>query len=191
MRVEIDKKVVGKNLTKLVKNSGKSRKEICAATGIGYSTFTEWINGRKYPRPEGIEILAKYFGVSKADLIEEQTAAPVLLSPAEIGNTIRAQREEKGLTYEQLAEQTGTTVAVIKKWEKGKIAEPRIDMASNLARALDLPTSALFGVQENETNIRRQRFRTMLYEELPDLCLTDDEIRQVINYIKFVISQRK
>lgn len=191
MRVEIDKKVVGKNLTKLVKNSGKSRKEICAATGIGYSTFTEWINGRKYPRPEGIEILAKYFGVSKADLIEEQTAAPVLLSPAEIGNTIRAQREEKGLTYEQLAEQTGITVAVIKKWEKGKIAEPRIDMASKLARALDLPTSALFGVQENETNIRRQRFRTMLYEELPDLCLTDDEIRQVINYIKFVISQRK
>lgn len=191
MRVEIDKKVVGKNLTKLVKNSGKSRKEICAATGIGYSTFTEWINGRKYPRPEGIEILAKYFGVSKADLIEEQPASPTLLSPAQISDIIRARREGMGLTHEQLAEQTGITVAVIKKWEKGKIAEPRIDLASNLARALDIPTSTLLGVQEDETSIRRQRFRTLLYQEIPDLCLTDEEIRQVINYIKFVISQRR
>ena len=188
--MKIDKQVVSRNIARLVAKTGKSRKEICAEMGIGYSTFSEWANGRTYPRPEGIEMLAKYFKVSKAELIEDQTAVPVLLSPAEIGNTIRARREGMGLTHEQLAEQSGITALIIKKWEKGKIAEPRIDMASKLAKALDLPTSVILGVQEDETSMRRQRFRTMLYEEIPDLCLTDDEIRQVINYIKFVISQR-
>lgn len=189
--MKIDKQVVSRNIARLVAKTGKSRKEICAEMGIGYSTFSEWANGRTYPRPEGIEMLAKYFKVSKAELIEDQTATPVLLSPVQIGDIIRAKREEKGLTHEQLAEQTGITLSIIKKWEKGKIAEPRIDLASNLARALGLPTSTILGVQEDETSIRRQRFRTMLYEELPDLSLTDDEIRQVIKYIKFVISQRK
>ena len=189
MRVETDKKIVSKNLTRLIEQSGKSRKEICAETGIGYSTFTEWANGRKYPRPEGIEMLAKYFGVSKADLIEEQSAT-TLLSPVQIGDIIRAKREEKGLTHEQLAEQTGITLAIIKKWEKGKIAEPRIDFASKLAKTLGLATSTILGVQEDEKSIRKQRFRTLLYQEIPDLCLTDEEIWQVITYIKFVISQR-
>lgn len=183
--------IFARNLKHYMDLHEKTQKEMAQIIGVSAPTVHDWLKAKIHPRMDKVELIARYFNVSKADLIEEQTAAPVLLSPAEIGNTIRAQREEKGLTYEQLAEQTGITVAVIKKWEKGKIAEPRIDMASKLARALDLPTSALFGVQENETNIRRQRFRTMLYEELPDLCLTDDEIRQVINYIKFVISQRK
>ncbi len=169
---------------------GKKRNDLVRDLNFKYSTVSDWEKGITIPRMDKAEALARYFNITVADLVGEDKKPP-LLSLDQIGNIIRARREEIGLTHEQLAEQTGITVAVIKKWEKGKIAEPRIDMASRLAKALDLRTSALLGVQEDETSIRRQRFRTMLYEELPDLCLTDDEIMQVINYIKFVISQRK
>lgn len=51
--------------------SGKDRKEASKALGLPYSTLTEWMNGKKYPRIDNIEKLAEYFGVSKSDLIED------------------------------------------------------------------------------------------------------------------------
>lgn len=183
--------IFARNLKRYMDLHEKNQKEMAQIIGVSAPTVHDWLKAKIHPRMDKVELIARYFNITKADLIEEQPASPTLLSPAQIGDIIRARREGMGLTHEQLAEQTGITVAVIKKWEKGKIAEPRIDLASNLARVLDLPTSTLLGVQEDETSIRRQRFRTLLYQEIPDLCLTDDEIRQVINYIKFVISQRK
>lgn len=183
------REIFPKNFKKLIDGSGKTRKDIAIALGVTPVAINDWLHGKRYPRPEGMEAIAKYFCVPKSTLIEPPQK-PALLSSVQIGDIIRAKREEKGLTHEQLAEQTGITLAIIKKWEKGKIAEPRIDFASKLAKVLGLATSTILGVQEDEKSIRRQRFRTMLYEEIPDLCLTDDEIKQVVNYIKFVISQR-
>ncbi|MBQ7003118.1 MAG: helix-turn-helix domain-containing protein [Oscillospiraceae bacterium] len=67
--------ILAKNLTKYVEESGKTRSEICADLGIAYSTFSEWMNGRKYPRIDKIEMMANYFGIMKSDLIEEHSAA--------------------------------------------------------------------------------------------------------------------
>lgn len=66
-----NKEVFSKNLTKYIDESGKTRMEICQALGIAYSTFSEWANGRKYPRIDKIEMIANYFGVKKSDLIEQ------------------------------------------------------------------------------------------------------------------------
>lgn len=49
-----------------------SRKEICDLLGFRYTTFTGWVTGQKYPRIDKIEILANFFGISKADLIEKK-----------------------------------------------------------------------------------------------------------------------
>lgn len=51
---------------------GKERTDICNDLGFKYTTFTDWYNGNKYPRIDKIEILAKYFGVLKSDLIEDK-----------------------------------------------------------------------------------------------------------------------
>jgi transcriptional regulator with XRE-family HTH domain len=53
--------------------SGKDRRELAEIWGFPYSTVTEWINGRKYPRIDRIEVMADYFGILKSDLIEEKT----------------------------------------------------------------------------------------------------------------------
>ncbi len=50
---------------------GKDRNQICKDLGFKYTTFTDWINGNTYPRIDKIELMANYFGINKADLVEE------------------------------------------------------------------------------------------------------------------------
>lgn len=66
-----NKEVFGKNLKKYIIASGKDRTTVAEDLGFPYSTLTDWINGKKYPRITNIEKLANYFNVSKVDLIED------------------------------------------------------------------------------------------------------------------------
>jgi transcriptional regulator with XRE-family HTH domain len=59
-----------------IEQSGKDRKELAEIWGFPYSTITEWINGRKYPRIDRIEVMADYFGILKSDLIEDKQKQP-------------------------------------------------------------------------------------------------------------------
>lgn len=66
-----NKEIFAKNLKSYISKSGKNRKDVVADLNLSYSTLTDWINGKKYPRIEKIEMLADYFGISKSDLIED------------------------------------------------------------------------------------------------------------------------
>lgn len=66
-----NKQIMAKNIQKYMNLFDKDRKEICKDLNISYTTFTDWVNGNTYPRIDKIEMLAKYFGVSKADLVED------------------------------------------------------------------------------------------------------------------------
>ena len=68
MSVFGNKAILSKNLKKYIALSGKDRK----IWGFPYSTVSEWVNGKKYPRIDRIEIMADYFGILKSDLIEEK-----------------------------------------------------------------------------------------------------------------------
>lgn len=68
-----NKKIMAKNLKYYIDKSGKDRKQLAELWGFPYSTVTEWVNGKKYPRIDRIEIMADYFGILKSDLIEEKT----------------------------------------------------------------------------------------------------------------------
>ena len=67
-----NKAILSKNLRYYIDKSGKDRRELAETWGFPYSTVTDWINGKKYPRIDRIEIMADYFGVLKSDLIEEK-----------------------------------------------------------------------------------------------------------------------
>lgn len=67
-----NKEILSKNLKKYIEKSGKDRRELADIWGFPYSTVSEWVNGRKYPRIDRIEIMADYFGILKSDLIEEE-----------------------------------------------------------------------------------------------------------------------
>lgn len=68
-----NKHVFAKNLKRLMDAKDISRKDIAAMLGISYFTVSDWVNGKKYPRMDKVELLANYFGVLKSDLIEEPT----------------------------------------------------------------------------------------------------------------------
>lgn len=68
-----NKSVFATNLKKYMALNGKSRRDICEALGFSYYTFSDWVNGKKYPRMDKVEILANYFGILKSDLIEDKS----------------------------------------------------------------------------------------------------------------------
>lgn len=67
-----NKDIFAENLRYYIEKSGKDRRELAEIWGFPYSTVTEWINAKKYPRIDRIEIMANYFHILKSDLIEDR-----------------------------------------------------------------------------------------------------------------------
>ena len=67
-----NKKIFSKNLKYYMDYYGKDRNKICDDLNIPYTTFTDWCNATTYPRIDKIELLANYFNIKKADLIENK-----------------------------------------------------------------------------------------------------------------------
>lgn len=66
-----NKDVMAKNIKIHMESAGVTAKDICSTLNIPMATFSDWIHAKTYPRIDKIEMLANYFGVSKADLIED------------------------------------------------------------------------------------------------------------------------
>ena len=84
-----NKEVFGRNLKYYIERSGKSQREIADIVGVATSTLNDWAQGKKYPRIDKIELLAKYFGILKSDLIEDRSntiasSMPTNLFPIEM-----------------------------------------------------------------------------------------------------------
>lgn len=67
-----NKETMAKNIKRYIEKKGTSMKEVAAAIGVPYNTVNDWCNMRSYPRIDRIERMAMFFGVSKADLVEEE-----------------------------------------------------------------------------------------------------------------------
>lgn len=86
-----NKEVFSKNLKYYIEKCGKDRRELAEMWGFPYSTVTEWVNGRKYPRIDKIEVMANFFGITKADLIEDKKEQPPIFE--ELSEGKRAMHE--------------------------------------------------------------------------------------------------
>lgn len=66
-----NKQIMSENIQRLMDSRGIDRNKICADLGFKYTTFTDWVKGKTYPRIDKIEMMAQYFGVNKSDLVEK------------------------------------------------------------------------------------------------------------------------
>lgn len=66
-----NKKTMSKNIKKYMAVNNVDRMKLSRDLKIKYSTLSDWINEKTYPRIDKIELMANYFNVTKADLIEE------------------------------------------------------------------------------------------------------------------------
>lgn len=74
------------------------------------------------------------------------------LMVAGVGNRIRGWRRQRGLTLDALAETTGISKSYLSKLESGKKA-PSIATVMKLSEALGVSVGAIFGEQNQETDI--------------------------------------
>ncbi|MEX5914546.1 LexA family transcriptional regulator [Staphylococcus ureilyticus] len=67
-----NKQVMAKNISRLMKENNIDRKKLSDDLKVKYTTLSDWINAKTYPRIDKIELLADYFNVTKADLVEDK-----------------------------------------------------------------------------------------------------------------------
>ena len=108
-----NKSIFARNLQRQMDINGKSRRDVCDALGFSYYTFTDWVNGKKYPRMDKVEMLANYFGVLKSDLIEDKKEKPT------------AQGDELSIDMKELVERIKT------------LPEDKVQLLLQLARSIE------------------------------------------------------
>ncbi len=102
-----NKEIFAKNLKYYMELNQKDRNDIARDLNLPYTTVTSWYNGEFYPRIDKIQLLANYFGVQKADLVEEKHSTkkpnriPVL---GRIPAGVPLEMIEDILDYEELAD---------------------------------------------------------------------------------------
>jgi repressor LexA len=78
--------IFSSNLKRYVDDSGKMHKDIAKAVGVSKGTFSDWLNGRAYPRMDKIQRLSEIFGITMSDLVDER--------PSEEDLVFASQKEE-------------------------------------------------------------------------------------------------
>ena len=78
-----NKEIFSRNLRRYVESSQQMQKDIAAAVGVSTGTFCDWMKGRAYPRMDKIQLLANYFGINKAELVEDVYVAKEAISKKE------------------------------------------------------------------------------------------------------------
>lgn len=66
-----NKQVMARNITNLMIKNNINATDLCKALDFKQNTFSDWVNGKTYPRIDKIEKMANYFGVPKAMLVED------------------------------------------------------------------------------------------------------------------------
>lgn len=105
-----NKEIMAKNIAKYMEKAGVDRNKLSADLGISYTTITDWIKGKTYPRIDKIELLANYFGVSKSDLVEDAVS-----DISTIYNQLDQKRQAKVYNFaeRQLREQNKKVVPLV------------------------------------------------------------------------------
>ncbi len=84
--------------------------------------------------------------------------------PAPIGEKIRSIRQDRGITLEQLANETGQSIATLEKIESGNMVPP-VGTLLSISRALEVESSQFLKQPEasKESRVRAFRDRTTNY----------------------------
>lgn len=106
-----NRNVFAENLQYYMNDRNVSRKEISDALDISYFTVTSWVNGKKYPRMDKVELLADYFGILKSDLIEEKQEEK---KPVNDDGLTESQRELIAFAKTLSEEQAGKVLQLMK-----------------------------------------------------------------------------
>lgn len=73
MSEETYQKIFSKNLNYYMTLNAKTQTDLINDLGFNKSAVSTWCNGTRLPRMDKVEKLARYFSISRSDLIEEKS----------------------------------------------------------------------------------------------------------------------
>ena len=105
-----------------------------------------------------------------------------------LGNILKQLRIEKGLTQEELGRMVGVKKAAIHKYESGIVQNMKRATIGKLANIFNVSPSYLLGYTDE-----RHLIPTKEENELISLInqLNEEELKELSNYIDYIISKRK
>lgn len=84
MPVDEIKRLFSINLKRIMLENGKTQSDIVKDLNFRQATVSDWLNGKKYPRMDKIEMLAQYFRISIDELISVDKQEKMSLSSSEL-----------------------------------------------------------------------------------------------------------
>lgn len=73
-----NRELMAHNIKRLLDAKGMTVKDLANAIGIAPTTVYGWTQGQYYPRIDKIEMMANFFGVSKAELVEGEQIEDIM-----------------------------------------------------------------------------------------------------------------
>ena len=200
IETENSRVIFSKNLQYLMQEKGVSRKEVCETLDVSYYTFSDWCNGKKYPRIEKIEILAEYFGIPISDLIGRKSESieeggikttPVASERVStFADRLRLAMKRKKVKRIDLVKAADIDQGSMTHYLQGKY-EPKQDTLVKLANILGISEQWLWGygaddemVLENE--LPKMDVQDMAKKEILDIILrlhSDEDFREVVEKV--------
>lgn len=103
---------------------------------------------------------------------------------------LKSLREERKISQQKLSKEIGVSRSTIAMWETGG-SQPDNDNLIVLAKYFNVSTDYLLGNSDNPSNYKNElgNEEFALWGDIKDL--TEDEIKDIAEYIKFKKSQRK
>ncbi len=119
--------------------------------GVSTATFCDWVKGKKFPRIDKIELLAEYFGVQKADLIDHNPETnPEVPSEKDESESMRKtfaanlkmQMAKHGKSRKDVSDAIGVSYFTFSDWVNAK-KYPHMNKIEALANYFGIPKSDL------------------------------------------------
>lgn len=114
-----------------------------------------------------------------------------------IGQRIRTIRKQQGLSIDEVARRLGKNRTTIYRYENGDIENLPLSILDPLADALNTTPSHLMGwtnlksSDDVDTDIGLKMKHVVMWRDaFNDQLLTEEERIKVLEYVKFIISQR-
>ncbi len=89
--------IFAKNLKHYMGQTNRTQTDLCKYMKVSSATVSDWCNGRKMPRADKIQAIAKWLGVNIGDLMQENTGYYINEETARVAQDIFENKELRAL----------------------------------------------------------------------------------------------
>ena len=121
------RQIFSDNLKRQLELHGKQPVDLVNDLHVPFSTVSNWINAAKFPRMGKIEMLARYLGIEKSDLIEEKKPDPCRIPVlGRVAAGVPLEMVEDVIDWEEISSAVADSGEIFALSVKGDSMEPRI-----------------------------------------------------------------